>query len=96
MGSEPKRGLRRRWGGLRGLGYSTLARVKVLSYTAGLDKAAIVRLGTEIGAPLDLLWSCYGPGPAHCGRCESCLRLARALEAEGIRDWFEKRAQRHA
>jgi 7-cyano-7-deazaguanine synthase len=65
------------------LGFSTLSRVKLISHTASLGKADIVRLALSIGAPLGEIWSCYGGGPAHCGRCESCRRLVRAFEAAG-------------
>jgi 7-cyano-7-deazaguanine synthase len=77
------------------LRFSTLARIKVLSYTATLDKAAVVKLGAELGAPLDLVWSCYGPGPEPCGECESCLRLARARKAAGLGKGFDRRADDH-
>ncbi len=62
------------------LGYSTLNRVKLLSPTSSLNKEEIVRLGMEIGAPLELLWSCYEGGEKMCGACESCMRLKRALK----------------
>lgn len=66
----------------RALSYSTRNRVRVFSPTQGLTKVEIVALGRRIGAPLDCVWSCYGPGPTPCGRCESCLRSQRAF-AEG-------------
>ena len=52
----------------------------------GLDKTGVVRLGLEIGAPLELIWSCYREGPAHCWKCPSCLRLKRAFERNGAFD----------
>jgi 7-cyano-7-deazaguanine synthase len=70
------------------LALSTATRVRVVSYTQALDKAAIVRLGREIGAPLPLVWSCYHGGAEPCGRCESCARLERALRAAGAWEWF--------
>jgi 7-cyano-7-deazaguanine synthase len=49
-------------------------------------KAEIVRLGHELGAPLELTWSCYQREERACGRCESCrLRLAAFAKA-GIED----------
>ena len=53
-----------------------------------LSKAAIIRLGTDLGVDYGLTWSCYDPspeGPA-CGRCDSCrLRLKGFAEA-GLTD----------
>jgi len=72
----------------RALQYSTRSRVQVVSYTQHLQKVDIVRLGREIGAPIDLVWSCYQGGDEHCGQCESCARLERALRAAGAWDWF--------
>jgi 7-cyano-7-deazaguanine synthase len=72
------------------LRYSTQTGVRVESPTAGLDKAALVRLGLEVGAPLELIWSCYGDGEEHCWECTSCLRLKRALEANGIYETFRR------
>jgi 7-cyano-7-deazaguanine synthase len=68
------------------LAYSTLNGVVVESPTVGLDKTGVVRLGLEIGAPLELIWSCYREGPAHCWKCPSCLRLKRAFERNGAFD----------
>ena len=58
---------------------STRNKVRVVSPTARLDKAAIVRLGMKLGAPLDKVWSCYSGGTKMCAECESCSRLLRAL-----------------
>jgi 7-cyano-7-deazaguanine synthase len=64
----------------RALELSTANRVRLVSPTARLDKAGIVRLGIRIGAPLVHVWSCYDAGARMCGSCESCARLVRALE----------------
>jgi 7-cyano-7-deazaguanine synthase len=53
-------------------------RVRISAPLAGMDKAAIVKLGRELGAPLELAWSCYRGGERPCGRCESCQRRAAA------------------
>ncbi len=42
-----------------------------------MTKAQIVTAGMDVGAPLELTWSCYRGGAQACGTCESCaLRLA--------------------
>ena len=51
-----------------------------------LTKAAIVRLGLELGAPLHLTWSCYAGGEAPCGLCESCVLRARGFAEAGVAD----------
>jgi 7-cyano-7-deazaguanine synthase len=70
------------------LGWSTLTRPEVLAPTAHLSKAEIVQLGLELGAPLELIWSCYEGGAAHCWRCPSCVRLRIALQQAGV--WPQK------
>jgi 7-cyano-7-deazaguanine synthase len=72
----------------RALEFSTQNHVRAVSATGFLDKAGIVRLGYEIDAPLPLIWSCYEAGREHCWRCESCLRLRRALEQAGAIERF--------
>lgn len=51
-----------------------------------LDKAGIIRLGMELGAPLDLTWSCYQNEDAACGLCSSCRLRLKGFAAVGIQD----------
>ena len=72
------------------LRFSTRTRVKVKSYTASLRKAAIVKKGLRIGAPLELVWCCYDGGRRLCGRCESCMRFRRAIRNARCETWFKE------
>lgn len=63
----------------RALSYSTANGVRVVSYTASLEKRGIVNLGRKLEAPLEHIWPCYEGGRRWCGECESCLRSLRAL-----------------
>jgi 7-cyano-7-deazaguanine synthase len=50
-----------------------------------LRKSEIVRLGIELGAPLQASWSCYRAEKEACGTCESCILRLRAFhEAEAV------------
>jgi 7-cyano-7-deazaguanine synthase len=60
--------------------------IEILTPLIELRKAEIVRLGLELGAPLELTWSCYSRQDRACGRCESCLLRQRAFAAAGVRD----------
>jgi 7-cyano-7-deazaguanine synthase len=60
--------------------------IKVVAPLVHRRKREIVRIGLELGAPLHLNWSCYGPGPRPCGECESCLLRARGFAEAGILD----------
>ncbi len=68
------------------LTYSTGNRVQVLSPTARLDKAAIVREAIQHKFPLNLIWSCYEGANQMCGHCESCMRFKRALNSNKVND----------
>src|SRR3954467_1396920 len=61
-------------------------RIEVITPLIGLRKAEIVTLGLELGAPLDLTWSCYSREDRACGVCESCVLRLRAFAAAGAKD----------
>lgn len=66
------------------LSYSTQNGVKVISPTVSLTKPALVGLGRQLNVPFHLIWSCYQGAEVMCGTCESCQRLKRAMQAEGL------------
>jgi 7-cyano-7-deazaguanine synthase len=60
--------------------------IRIATPLIALSKAEIVALGLRIGAPLRHTWSCYGAGPAPCGRCDSCLLRAKGFAEAGVAD----------
>ena len=61
-------------------------KIEIVAPLIAMHKAEIVRLGLELGAPLDLTWSCYSRDDAACGVCDSCALRLRAFEAAGVND----------
>ena len=59
-----------------------------------LSKAAIIRVGMELGVDYSLTHSCYNPGPqgAPCGRCDSCRIRAQGFADAGVPDPLLSRA----
>jgi len=48
------------------------------------SKSYIVKLGKELGVPMEKTWTCYGGGKLHCGVCPACTgRIAAFREAGG-------------
>jgi len=64
----------------KALTWGTRNKVKVVSFTIGMDKFDIIRKGIELKLPLKYTWSCYAGGSNPCGKCESCVRKERALK----------------
>jgi len=60
--------------------------VEIVTPIIDLTKGEIVSLGKELGAPLQLTWSCYRGGRVACGRCDSCLLRLKGFEEAGTRD----------
>jgi 7-cyano-7-deazaguanine synthase len=51
-----------------------------------MKKYEIVLRGVEMGAPLELTWSCYQESERACGRCDSCALRLRAFREAGVAD----------
>jgi 7-cyano-7-deazaguanine synthase len=61
-------------------------RIQVVTPLIAMRKAEIVRLGSELGAPFDLTWSCYSREDKACGVCESCVLRRRAFAEAKTQD----------
>ena len=59
-------------------------KIRIEAPAINLNKEEIVELGVEVGAPMNLSYSCYKGGDEPCGVCESCMRRKRAFKKIGI------------
>lgn len=60
--------------------------VEIRTPLVDLTKAAIILLGIELGAPLDLSWSCYRGGERPCQACDACHLRAKGFAEAGLDD----------
>lgn len=70
--------------------YSTQKHPKVFAPLINLAKNDIVKSAVENNVPLKLTRSCYATKEKHCGVCESCVRLKRALEENNCQEIIGK------
>ena len=68
--------------------------IEVVTPLIHMRKKEIVALGLELGAPLDLTWSCYSGEGFACGVCESCVLRLRAFAEAGSEDRIPYAAHR--
>jgi len=63
-------------------------RLKIHAPLMQLDKAAIIRRGTELGVDYAQTLSCYDPLPPNiaCGTCDSCQLRAKGFAEAGVPD----------
>lgn len=64
-------------------------KIRIEAPAIDLDKEEIVKLGVEVGAPMEISYSCYAGRDKHCGVCESCMRRKRAFKKLKIKDLTE-------
>ncbi len=69
---------------------STENNVQVYAPLINYTKQDIVREGIRLNIPFNHIYSCYNSDEFHCGKCESCLRLKRALEQNNRPDIIEE------
>jgi 7-cyano-7-deazaguanine synthase len=69
-------------------------RVHIHTPLIRLTKAAIVKLGRDLGVDFALTWSCYDPDAQGrpCGACDSCLLRSKGFEEAGLPDPIGRRA----
>jgi 7-cyano-7-deazaguanine synthase len=60
--------------------FSTLTKVKVISYVIDYTKKQIYTIGLKYKAPLKYVYSCYLGRKEMCGKCASCRKLLEARE----------------
>jgi 7-cyano-7-deazaguanine synthase len=61
--------------------------VTIAAPFAGMHKSDVVRLGIELGVPLELTLSCMNPtGGLHCGQCSKCRERRDAFLEVGAPD----------
>jgi 7-cyano-7-deazaguanine synthase len=60
--------------------------IEIRTPLIAMKKREIVLRGQELGAPLDLTWSCYRESSLACGECDSCALRLRAFREAGTED----------
>ena len=64
--------------------------IEIVTPFAGTEKSGLVRLGVELGVPLELTLSCMNPRAGrHCGLCSKCRERRDAFLEAGIEDRTE-------
>jgi 7-cyano-7-deazaguanine synthase len=61
-------------------------KIEIVTPVIDLSKPDIVRRGLDLGAPLELTWSCYVAQDWACGQCDSCALRLRAFKEAGTPD----------
>ena len=67
-------------------------KIAIVTPVIAMRKSEIVRLGCELGAPLEMTWSCYQFEDSACGTCDSCRLRVRAFSEAGMHDPISYRA----
>jgi len=68
------------------LGTKPETNIGIITPIIHLRKSEIIKRGLELGAPLELTWSCYQSEDVACGSCDSCALRLRAFAEAGVAD----------
>jgi 7-cyano-7-deazaguanine synthase len=75
------------------LGTKPETHIQIMTPVIAMRKSEIVRRGKQLGAPLNLTWSCYQLEDEACGTCDSCRLRLRAFVEAGLSDPIAYRAR---
>jgi 7-cyano-7-deazaguanine synthase len=64
----------------------TGAEIRIEAPFNKLQKSEVLKVGTQLGVPFELTWSCYRGEEKHCGVCESCVNRKNAFKEAKIDD----------
>ena len=68
------------------VGTRPATQIEIVTPVIAMKKSEIIRRGIELGAPLQLTWSCYQSEDRACGVCDSCLLRLKAFQEAGVPD----------
>lgn len=60
--------------------------LRIVTPIIHMKKSEIILIGSKLGAPFHLTWSCYQNADLACGRCDSCALRLRGFQEAGIED----------
>ncbi|MCR5721076.1 MAG: 7-cyano-7-deazaguanine synthase QueC [Lachnospiraceae bacterium] len=63
--------------------------LKIVAPFIDKSKAQVVAMGTKIGVPFELTWSCYEGHDKACGVCGTCRDRINAFKSNGLTDPIE-------
>lgn len=66
--------------------------IDLLTPFIDMDKGGIAQLGTALGVPYELTWTCYQGRELACGKCGACTERLEAFAAAGVTDPVEYEA----
>ena len=74
----------------RALSLGLAHRLEIAAPFATMHKADVIRLGADLGVPLELTLSCMNPRDGkHCGQCSKCRERRDAFAEAGVVDRTE-------
>ncbi|MFH1191117.1 MAG: 7-cyano-7-deazaguanine synthase QueC [Candidatus Omnitrophota bacterium] len=68
------------------VGLAAKHKIAILAPLLNKNKSQIIRLGSALGVPFNLTWSCYRAGIRPCGKCDSCHYRAKGFKEAGLMD----------